>query len=87
MQLISLPHYLPRLRNLSLQSNQIRQWKDVDVIAGKVRKLAQLRELIFLDNPLRDNELRINGVEKYRRLAKGSSGYMDLSIDNESTVK
>ena len=45
----------------------------MDAVAGKTKKLSQLRELIFLDNPLRDGELRVNGAEKYRRFAPSTS--------------
>lgn len=70
MQLVSLPHYVSGLKNLSLQGNQLRQWKDIDAIAGRGKSLSQLRELVFLDNPLRDFEIGKNGAEKYRRLAE-----------------
>ena len=83
LQLVSLPHYVPDLKNLSLQGNQIRQWKDMDAIAGKSKKLSQLRELVFLENPLREFEIGKNGVEKYRRSAAsatGSSFQIDIAV-------
>ncbi|EPT05658.1 hypothetical protein FOMPIDRAFT_1034303 [Fomitopsis schrenkii] len=51
-----LSHYLPNLANLSLQGNRLSLWKDLDYISGRKGRLSQLRELILLDNPLRNNE-------------------------------
>lgn len=60
-QIAQLGHYLPGLRNLSLQGNRLRTWRDVDLISTK-RRLGQLRELIFIGNPLRNEH-----SEEYKR--------------------
>ena len=67
-QITSLAHYVPDLRNLSLQGNKLRQWRDLDQLSGKSRKLAQLREMIFIGNPLREAELSAGRAEHYKRL-------------------
>lgn len=66
-QITSLAHYIPDLRNLSLQGNKLKFWRDLDQLSGKSRKLAQLREMIFIDNPLRDTELNAGRAEQYKR--------------------
>lgn len=53
-----LNHYLPNLANLSLQNNRLSSFKDLDRIAGRLNKGSLLRELVLLDNPLRDGEGR-----------------------------
>ncbi|THH09300.1 hypothetical protein EW145_g2122 [Phellinidium pouzarii] len=64
--LAPIAHYLPNLRNLSLQSNKLKSWRDLDYLAGRNRKLGLLRELIFLDNPLRDQEMNAGRAEQYK---------------------
>ena len=61
-----LSHYLPALANLSLQGNKLSTWKDIDYISGRKGKLSQLRELILLDNPLRNTEYGRDS-ERYKR--------------------
>ena len=68
MSLASLPHYLPKLVNLSLQNNQLKTWKDIDYICGRKQKMECLREIILIDNPIRDFEVRNDRLENYRRL-------------------
>ena len=66
--LVPLSHYLPQIRNLSLQDNKIKSWRDVEYIAGtKTKKLSVLRELIFIGNPLRESEVNSNKPEQYKR--------------------
>ncbi|KAI5120208.1 hypothetical protein M0805_006314 [Coniferiporia weirii] len=64
--LVGIAHYLPNLRNLSLQGNKLRAWRDIDYLAGRNRKLGLLREMIFMDNPLRDQELSAGRGEQYK---------------------
>ena len=61
-----LSHYLPTLANLSLQGNKFSAWKDLDHISGRKGKLSQLKELILLDNPLRNIEYGKDS-ERYKR--------------------
>jgi nuclear RNA export factor len=63
----NLPHYLPKLANLSLQNNRLRAWKDIDYISGRRGKLTLLRELILLGNPLREIEFQAGRGDKYKR--------------------
>ena len=65
--LSTLPHYLPRLKNLSLEGNSIRLWREVDAIAGRGTKFEQLRELILTGNPIRELEYQNNRADKYKR--------------------
>lgn len=67
LMLNSLSHYLPKLRNLSLQGNGLKQWRDLDFLSGRKQKLQNLRELIMIDNPLRDVELKHNRGDNYQR--------------------
>ncbi|CAL1716423.1 unnamed protein product [Somion occarium] len=66
-QLIAtLPHYLPGLRNLSLEGNQLKTWRDLDYITGRRGRLEQLRELILTGNPVRELEYQNNRAEKFK---------------------
>lgn len=65
--LSSLPHYLPRLENLSLQGNQLANWRDIDYVSGRKSKLENLRELILLDNPVRELEFTNGRADRYKR--------------------
>ena len=67
MHLAAIAHYLPNLKNLSLEGNSIRLWKDMDLIAGRNGKLEHLRELILTGNPIRELEYQNNRVDKYKR--------------------
>lgn len=64
--LTSLSKYLPRLANLSLQKNNICAWKDLDYISARRDKLVHLRELILLDNPIRDLEFKNGRGDRYK---------------------
>ena len=64
-----LPHYLPNLVNLSLQGNKLATWRDLEYISGRKGKLSQLRELILLENPIRNIEYENNRADRYKRLA------------------
>ncbi|CCL98168.1 uncharacterized protein FIBRA_00162 [Fibroporia radiculosa] len=61
-----LSHFLPKLANLSLQGNKFISWKDLDSISGKRGRLQQLRELILLDNPVRDIEYKNGRIDRYK---------------------
>lgn len=83
----SLPHYLPQLRNLSLQGNGLKQWRDLDFLSGRKQKLQNLRELIMIDNPLRDFELKNNRGDNYQRLVQYYETLSERDIDYVATVK
>ena len=73
VHLTFLSRYLPRLANLSLQKNNIRAWKDLDYISTRRDKLVHLRELILLDNPIRDLEFKNGRGDRYKRLVDAFS--------------
>lgn len=83
----SLSHYLPKLRNLSLQGNGLKQWRDLDFLSGRKQKLQNLRELIMIDNPLRDFELKNNRGDNYQRLVQFSETLSERIIDYVAIVK
>ena len=63
----TMSHYLPWLKNLSLEGNEFRGWKEVDYISGKRGRLEQLRELILIGNPVRELEYKNNRAALYKR--------------------
>ena len=63
----TLPHYLPTLKNLSLEGNKLSGWKEVDFISGRRGRLEKLRELILKGNPIRELEFKNNRAETYKR--------------------
>lgn len=78
---MNLAHYVPNLRNLSLQGNKVRTWRDLEYLGGKGKKLSALRELIFMDNPLRDQEMKAGRHEQYKRsVAVHLARYIELTM-------
>ena len=68
LMISGLPQYLPKLSNLSLQSNGLKTWKDLDFLSRpKKGKLDQLRELVLIDNPVREFEIKHGRGENYKR--------------------
>ena len=63
----SLAHYLPDLKNLSLEGNKLQGWKEMDYISGKRGRLTKLRELILTGNPIRELEYKNNRIATYKR--------------------
>ncbi|KAF9151142.1 nuclear mRNA export, poly(A)+RNA binding protein [Linnemannia schmuckeri] len=55
----SIAQFFPKLLNLSLKDNNITSMKDLEYISGP-KKLTNLRELILLDNPIRDRAIEKN---------------------------
>lgn len=64
-QLASLPHYLPRLRNLSLENNELKTFKEVETFAARKGRLLKLRELILIGNPVRELEYKNGRGDRY----------------------
>ena len=62
----TMAHYLPGLKNLSLEGNSFRGWKELDYISGKRGRLQQLRELILVGNPIRELEYQNNRAAGYK---------------------
>ena len=63
-----LAHYLPNLENLSLENNKLCSWRDMDSVAGKKGKdrLTQLREILVMGNPLREDMIRKKRLDIYK---------------------
>ncbi|EJD06393.1 NTF2-like protein [Fomitiporia mediterranea MF3/22] len=85
-QITSLAHYIPDLRNLSLQDNKLRSWRDLDQLSTKNRKLAQLREIIFIGNPLRETELSAGRAEQYKSGMMRRFAMLEV-LDQEALTK
>lgn len=65
--LATLSQYLPALESLSLEHNDIRQTRDLDVLASRKSPLAALHELLLVGNPLQTGALAARNEEGYRR--------------------
>ncbi|KZV95386.1 NTF2-like protein [Exidia glandulosa HHB12029] len=65
MPLATLQHYLPGIRNLSLENNELKTWKDIDAFSSRKGRLLKLRELILIGNPLREVEYQHGRGERY----------------------
>ncbi|KAI7819597.1 hypothetical protein BC939DRAFT_459703 [Gamsiella multidivaricata] len=55
----SVAQFFPNLQNLSFKGNNIQYYKDLEYLSGN-KKLPKLRELILLDNPVRDRDIAKN---------------------------
>ncbi|KAF8907245.1 hypothetical protein CPB84DRAFT_1813529 [Gymnopilus junonius] len=64
--LTQLPRYLPKIVNLSLHNNKIRDKKEIHMIVPRKDKMIHLRELVLTGNPIREQSYK-NGIgEVYR---------------------
>ena len=70
----TLAHYLPGLKNLSLEGNNLSGWKEIDYISARRGRLEQLRELILTGNPVRELEYKNNRQVTYKRYVCAVSG-------------
>ncbi|ORX90331.1 hypothetical protein K493DRAFT_318067 [Basidiobolus meristosporus CBS 931.73] len=64
--LTTISHFLPHIQNISLKDNSIQQYRDLDSLSGNT-KLKELKELVLLGNPLRDNEVKKSGDDSSYR--------------------
>jgi len=64
--LMQLSKYLPKLANLSLQNNKIRDKKEISMIVPRKDKMIHLRELILIGNPIREQAYKIGVGANYR---------------------
>ncbi|KDQ13518.1 hypothetical protein BOTBODRAFT_133413 [Botryobasidium botryosum FD-172 SS1] len=63
----TLHHYLPRLENITLEGNHIRAMKDLDYLTPRSKlKVSQIKEVILLGTPLRDNDYSHGRQDKYK---------------------
>ncbi|PKI85007.1 nuclear mRNA export, poly(A)+RNA binding protein [Malassezia vespertilionis] len=65
--LSSLAQYLPKLANLSLERNELRWARDLDVLASKKHGLDALQELVLISNPMQQNAVDAGNEDGYRR--------------------
>ena len=65
--LMNLAQYVPKLENLSLERNELRLVRDLDVLASKKHGLTHLKELVLLGNPLQRSAVESGNEEGYRR--------------------
>lgn len=68
----ALHRYLPNIVNLSLTGNKIRTYKDMEIFGGPKWLLKKLRELILLENPIREVSVADGKLEEYRQLVTAS---------------
>ena len=62
-----LGQYIPKLANLSLERNDLRWVRDLDVLVTKRHGLHALQELVLLGNPLQQNAVEGGNEDGYRR--------------------
>jgi nuclear RNA export factor len=63
---MQLSKYLPRLVNLSLHNNKIRDKKEITMIVPRRDKMIHLKELILTGNPLREKAYESGAGATYR---------------------
>jgi nuclear RNA export factor len=68
-----LPKFLPQLKNISFQNNELRMWKDLEAIIPHDPKhkeaVSSIREIILMGNPVHDQEVAKGDLTVYRRCA------------------
>ncbi|KAF8150881.1 hypothetical protein B0H34DRAFT_155075 [Crassisporium funariophilum] len=64
--LVQLCRYLPKIVNLSLQNNKIRDKKEIGMIVPRKDKMIHLRELILTGNPIREQAYKTGAGPAYR---------------------
>lgn len=68
-----LPTFLPNLKNISFQNNQLRMWKDLEAIVPHDPKhreaVSSIREIILMGNPVHEQEVAKGDLTVYRRCA------------------
>lgn len=65
--LATLGQYIPKLANLSLERNELRWVRDLDVILTKRHGLQALQELVLLGNPVQQSAVESGNEDGYRR--------------------
>lgn len=65
--LTTLGQYLPKLANLSLERNELRWVRDLDVLASKRHGLHALTELLLVGNPMEQSAVDAGNTDGYRR--------------------
>lgn len=65
--LATLGQYLPKLANLSLERNELRWVRDLDVLAARKHGVPELQELVLIGNPVQQNAVESGNEDGYRR--------------------
>lgn len=63
----TLSQYLPKLESLSLERNELRQVRDLDMLASRKFPLDNMHELLLAGNPLQTGAVAAKNEEGYRR--------------------
>ncbi|KAF8588268.1 NTF2-like protein [Ramaria rubella] len=84
----TLSHYLPGLRNLSLANNKLKLWKDLDYLSARKGRFLHLKELVMNGNPMREDQIPTNRLDKYRAISEVLRRFPTLELlDSEAIVK
>ena len=83
----TLAHYLPGLKNLSLEGNNLSGWKEIDYISARRGRLEQLRELILTGNPVRELEYKNNRQVTYKRYVCAVSVVVRQPSNDKDTAR
>ncbi|CAE6462120.1 unnamed protein product [Rhizoctonia solani] len=85
-----LPTFLPQLKNISFQNNEIRLWKDLEAIIPHEQKhggaVSSIREIILMGNPVHDLELAKGDLTAYRSEVVRRFPNLEM-LDQEPIVK
>ncbi|KDN50615.1 hypothetical protein RSAG8_01113, partial [Rhizoctonia solani AG-8 WAC10335] len=85
-----LPTFLPQLKNVSFQNNEIRSWKDLEAIVPHEQKhggaVSSIREIILMGNPVHDLELAKGDLTAYRSEVVRRFPNLEM-LDQEPIVK
>lgn len=64
----SLEAFVPSVRNLSISNNPIKDMTGLKAITSLKTGLANLKELLALNTPVRESQISTRGLEGYRTL-------------------
>ncbi|CAE6442313.1 unnamed protein product [Rhizoctonia solani] len=85
-----LPTFLPQLKNISFQNNEIRLWKDLEAIIPNEQRhrdgVSSIREIILLGNPVHDQEFAKGDLTTYRSEVVRRFPNLEM-LDQEPIVK
>ncbi|KAG9096030.1 nuclear mRNA export, poly(A)+RNA binding protein [Ceratobasidium sp. UAMH 11750] len=86
----ALAKFLPNLKNVSFQNNQIRLWKELEYITPHDPKhreaISSIREIILMGNPVHDVEVAKGDLTVYRSEIIRRFPNLDM-LDQESIIK
>ncbi|QRV74948.1 mRNA export factor mex67 [Ceratobasidium sp. AG-Ba] len=86
----ALAKFLPHLKNISFQNNQIRLWKELEYIIPHDPKhkeaVSSIREIILMGNPVHDVEVAKGDLTVYRSEIVRRFPNLEM-LDQESIIK